>query len=295
MSKIFLILSLFLLCSEVFTVEKIDGSIILNDRTFDIEKEKYEHLLVFFYNPGCEHCKKFEPEFQKLTNKLLGLTPPIIPARIEGDFNKETSIKYKVQSVPSLILFTKGRHNIRYVGKMKYDDIFLFIDFHVQQTVEHISNKQINDFLANHKDGFIFVGSHEEKNRIYNYWAKSYADITFGICPSPECLSRFNSTNGDIFYFDYNGDEIIKYDETLYSKNLGKFLSINSIRPVTRLNSFVNELIFSYRHAGLFLFTQVHELSKTLSNQVKMLKKAIQPYKVNKLLNVRMKLKLQQI
>ena len=65
--------------------------------------------MIEFYAPWCGHCKRLAPEFEKAAAFLHTKHPdkPLL-AKIDASNNREISLKYRVMSYPSLLLFAPG-------------------------------------------------------------------------------------------------------------------------------------------------------------------------------------------
>jgi len=77
-------------------------------------------VLLDFYAPWCGPCKKMMPDIEKLSETYKGKAE-IVKMDIEA--NDSLSRFYNVQTLPVLILFSKGKQVFRKDGMMKYDEI----------------------------------------------------------------------------------------------------------------------------------------------------------------------------
>lgn len=83
-----------------------------------IQSEK--PTLVDFYATWCGPCKMQAPILEQAKNKV-GDKATIV--KIDIDRNPELANKYRVQSVPTLIMFKKGQAEWRAVGVQSEDTI----------------------------------------------------------------------------------------------------------------------------------------------------------------------------
>jgi thioredoxin 1 len=70
-------------------------------------------VLVDFYAEWCGPCKMMAPELKKLADKEGDRVKVI---KVDVDRNPQASMAYQVSSVPTLILFHKGRQLWRQSG-----------------------------------------------------------------------------------------------------------------------------------------------------------------------------------
>lgn len=71
--------------------------------------------LVDFYATWCGPCQQMHPILDKLKEKM-GSTIRVV--KIDVDKNQEVAAKFKVRSVPTLVLFQKGEILWRQAGGM---------------------------------------------------------------------------------------------------------------------------------------------------------------------------------
>lgn len=83
-----------------------------------IQSEK--PILVDFFATWCGPCKVQAPIIEQVKNKV-GDKATIV--KIDIDRNPELANKYRVQSVPTLIIFKKGRAEWRAVGVQSEDTL----------------------------------------------------------------------------------------------------------------------------------------------------------------------------
>ena len=81
--------------------------------------------LVDFYATWCGPCKHMHPVLEQLKSDL-GDTIRII--KIDVDKNEDVSVAYRIQSVPTLMLFRNGQVLWRQSGAMSLNDLKNIID-----------------------------------------------------------------------------------------------------------------------------------------------------------------------
>lgn len=95
----------------------------LTIENFD-EKIKDEKLtLVDFSASWCMPCRMFKPIVEELANKK----PEINVYNVDIDEAEEVAKRFRIFSVPTLLLFKNGEKIDSSVGMLSYDDLKLFI------------------------------------------------------------------------------------------------------------------------------------------------------------------------
>ncbi|WMN06200.1 thioredoxin [Marivirga arenosa] len=70
-------------------------------------------VLVDFYADWCGPCKMMAPYLEEVAQKMKGKVKVI---KVDVDRNQQASMKYQVQSIPTLILFQNGQIKWRQAG-----------------------------------------------------------------------------------------------------------------------------------------------------------------------------------
>jgi len=104
--------------SNVEKKEMPSKPIDITDANFDEIISKYDTVVVDFWAPWCGPCKMIEPSIKKLAGEMKG---KVVFAEMNVDENPKTAMRYRVMSIPTLILFKKGRMEERSVGAMPYE------------------------------------------------------------------------------------------------------------------------------------------------------------------------------
>lgn len=85
-------------------------------------------VLIDFYAPWCGPCKKMIPDIEKLSETFKGKAE-ILKLNIET--NDTLSRSYNVQTLPVLILFSKGKQVFRKDGSMTYVELEALLKKHL--------------------------------------------------------------------------------------------------------------------------------------------------------------------
>ena len=70
-------------------------------------------VLVDFYADWCGPCKMMAPVLEELSGEVKGKARII---KVDVDKNPKVSVKYKIQSIPTMMLFKKGEVLWRHAG-----------------------------------------------------------------------------------------------------------------------------------------------------------------------------------
>jgi len=81
--------------------------------------------LVDFFATWCGPCKMMHPVLEQLKEEL-GDSIRIV--KLDVDKNESLSISYKIQSVPTLMLFRKGEILWRQSGALRFNDLLNIIN-----------------------------------------------------------------------------------------------------------------------------------------------------------------------
>lgn len=79
-----------------------------------------EVVVVDFFADWCMPCLMMAPVFEELAEKYTG---KITFAKVNIDDNSSLSSKHKVMSIPTTIVFKKGKEVGRFVGAMQPEDL----------------------------------------------------------------------------------------------------------------------------------------------------------------------------
>ena len=90
---------------------------------------EHKPALVLYYAPWCGHCKKFMPEWNKLSQNL-GSNGNIAVNKVDCDANPEEAEKNDVDGFPTVVLHTDDK-SIKYEGERSEKAIMSWINSHV--------------------------------------------------------------------------------------------------------------------------------------------------------------------
>ena len=87
----------------------------VSDADFDSQVLKStEPVVVDFWAEWCGPCRAIAPALEEIANGALGSKVKIV--KLNVDENPQTAQKYRIQSIPTLMLFKNGQLASRQVG-----------------------------------------------------------------------------------------------------------------------------------------------------------------------------------
>ena len=96
-------------------VDNPDSPVVLTDSNFDKAIQKYPFLVVDCWADWCAPCKMIAPIVEELSGEYAG---KIVFGKLDTDHNPNTSNKYKIRSIPDLLVFKNGELVDQIVGAM---------------------------------------------------------------------------------------------------------------------------------------------------------------------------------
>jgi thioredoxin 1 len=90
------------------------GPVEVNDKTFDsLVLEAERPVLVDFWAPWCPPCRMIAPIVEELAGEYNGRIDFV---KLNTDENPQVATKYKILSIPTLLVFKEGKPVSQIVG-----------------------------------------------------------------------------------------------------------------------------------------------------------------------------------
>ena len=97
-----------------------DAPIQLLDADIDEKMKTYPTIVIDCWAPWCGPCRMIGPIIEELAREMKG---KIVFGKLNVDENPQTSMKHKIMSIPTLLVFKNGTLVDRFVGAMPKDMI----------------------------------------------------------------------------------------------------------------------------------------------------------------------------
>ncbi len=96
-------------------MEKMDKPIEVTDATFDAECGKHDLFVVDCWAPWCGPCRMISPIIDEMAKDFAGR---IAFGKLNVDDNQGVASRHRIMSIPTLLVFKKGKLADRITGAM---------------------------------------------------------------------------------------------------------------------------------------------------------------------------------
>jgi len=237
-----------------------DDVVILNNGNFNDFVSKYNFVLVQFYAPWCDHCKKLTPAYAKAALKLKSIDPPIPLAKVNATENTEIAKKFNVSGYPTIKFFINN-NPIEYTGGRSSDEIIHWVQKKTGTTSKQFTTKaELQELRNDNRVLVVFFGHHENSN-MYKVF-KSTAAWMEGVQ-----FSHFLGDSKEVFDNVYgDGEQLVlfkQFDEGeswlkgfFDQQRLRNFIEDNRYEVIMPFDTeMAIERIFGKETACMFLYT----------------------------------------
>ncbi len=98
----------------------------LTDSNFDTEVIRADiPVLVDFWAEWCQPCRMLAPTIEEIADEYKGKAKV---GKLDTDANRETSMKYNISAIPTVILFKGGEVQKKFVGLTSKDQFKTALD-----------------------------------------------------------------------------------------------------------------------------------------------------------------------
>ena len=98
---------------EQMSTPKIDKPIVVSDRNFDQTTKSYPLLVVDCWAAWCAPCRAIAPIVDELAKEYSG---KVVFGKLNVDENPETTQRFGVMAIPTLLVMKDGQEVARVVG-----------------------------------------------------------------------------------------------------------------------------------------------------------------------------------
>ena len=103
-----------------------DNTLEFTDSNFETEVlQAQQPVLVDFWAEWCGPCRLLAPTIDKLARDYQG---KVKVGKVDTDANRELAMTYRIQNIPTVLLFKGGQVAQRFVGLRKEDDFKAALD-----------------------------------------------------------------------------------------------------------------------------------------------------------------------
>ena len=100
-------------------------ALIITDSNFNEIVSKNKTVLIDFWAEWCGPCRMIAPMIEELAGEYNGKA---IVGKLDVDNNQESSVKFGVRSIPTLLVFKDGELVDRHVGAVPKETLSKSID-----------------------------------------------------------------------------------------------------------------------------------------------------------------------
>ena len=94
---------------------KLNKPITVTDATFEETIQKCSLVVIDCWAPWCGPCRMISPVLEEIARDYTGR---IIIGKLNVDENQKTAMKYRIMSIPAMLIFKNGKFIDQVIGAM---------------------------------------------------------------------------------------------------------------------------------------------------------------------------------
>ena len=244
MNEIYLFVSIILILFSIPTRTEI---LRLTDKNFNKALKSHPFLIVKFYSEGCKYCREMAPEYRKASQMAIKMDFPYKFGEMDTEEAVRTKKKYKVNQVPTIKLFIRGKH-IDFNGARTAQNILNFLKENTEVTNRLESEEQIKGVVNRNEAVVFFFAEKGSKVQQIGDQVQVEENTRIYAVENPDLLSFFNESGKLpmvilIKKFD-NPKMILKKKSELTKDNIQKFIVDNTFQAVLPLTKNTISIVF---------------------------------------------------
>jgi protein disulfide-isomerase A1 len=245
----FLLLLILVICDDEFPKGK--DLVIITDSNYEEIIEKYDYLLILFYGPGCEHCKKFYSEYEKAAHILM--KEKLFLSIVDISKEKNLSETFRIKELPTIRLLSK-KSIFDYTGGSTKDEIINWMRKKTNGTAVNILKtvEDVEKFQKENSVVLIYFGSDKNDTELFTKEARKNENLSFGIVESKDVINKYAKEGSMLFI--KKADELKIELTEINEKNIEEIISKYSLPKIFDFNEKAAQIIFGKSLPSLFLF-----------------------------------------
>ena len=244
-----LLISSVTICEEKFISEK--KILILNDNNFDEAIQKCDYLLVLFYLPFNQQCKKFLIELQKASQILS--KENIFISKIDESSEKNIRKKYNINEYPGVLFFIKG-DKIKYNGGSKSSGIVNWVLKKVGKKIIKLNSiEEIEKFKKENDVVLIYYGNNINDINEFTKASKQNEEYPFAVVGSEKLIEKY-SQKGKVALYKKSENKIVEIID-IKEKNINDLINIHAISYFMEFDQNTAQIILAKSHPALILYS----------------------------------------
>jgi protein disulfide-isomerase A1 len=235
--------------------EEEDDVLELQDATIDQVLQQYEGLLVEFYAPWCDHCKKLAPELAKAAQRLKMQESPFRIAKMDATANPLSAAKYGIKDYPTLKWFTETVPKV-YDGPRGSDGITKWINKQAGVTIHILASVELLNAHIERNEIFVvlFAQQGSKEYKVFEEVAKKFEDFSFGLSTSSEALTAYQVTAPALVMFKAFDDRKVQFTGQFLSQPITEFVKVNRMQWAMPFDDQVADYVFKQKNHIVFVF-----------------------------------------
>jgi len=224
----------------------------LNDENIDNFVETNPYVFLFFYSPGCGHCKKMEPALIEAAGLLNEDAHSSKFAKCDASKNPKAAGKYGVRGYPTMKFFYNGVAG-EYKGGREAKDLVEYIKKKSNNPVTNFDTLEEVEEWKTKQDISVLLFGGEEKDTFVQF-AVSYEHAEFGYTDDEELRQHFKVKEGGVVLFK-NFDEKKNVLPGVYSvPTIKNWVENNSIPTLIEYEEKYNRFIYDEQRTSIIVF-----------------------------------------